>query len=106
MRKYLVKVKYTKEGTAGLLKDGGTKRQAVVDKLFKSVGGKLEAFYYALGDTDLYVIAEFPDETSVAAALLAVSASGSVTTSSTALLTPAEIDEATKKTNNYTPPGV
>ena len=105
MRKYLVKVKYTKEGTAGLLKDGGTKRQAVIEKLFNSIGGKLESFYYALGDADLYVIAEFPDETTVAAALLAVGASGSVTTSSTTLLTPAEIDEATKRTNTYTPPG-
>ena len=51
----------------GLLKDGGTGRRAAVEKLFGSVGGKVEAFYYAFGDTDLFIVADVPDNVSAAA---------------------------------------
>jgi uncharacterized protein with GYD domain len=33
---------------------------------FASVGGKVELFYYAFGDTDCYVIFEMPDNISTA----------------------------------------
>ena len=39
MAKYLVQVNYVGEGVKGLLKDGGSKRRAVVEQLFKSMGG-------------------------------------------------------------------
>jgi len=39
MPKYLFQVNYVGEGIKGLLKDGGSKRRAVTDNLFKSVGG-------------------------------------------------------------------
>ena len=105
MAKYLVKANYTIEGSKGLLKDGGTTRRAVVDKLFKSLGGSLDAFYYAFGETDLYIIADFPDEASVAAASLFVASSGGATCNITVLLTPEQIDEAAKKSPTYSPPG-
>ena len=58
-------VSYTGEGLKGLLKDGGTKRrEVVVEQLAKSLGGKLEAFYYAFGDDDLFVIFDLPDNVS------------------------------------------
>jgi uncharacterized protein with GYD domain len=41
-----------------------------VEKLFKSMGGTLESFYYAFGDTDLFIIGDFPDNPSVVAAAL------------------------------------
>lgn len=105
MPKYLVQVNYVGEGVKGLLKDGGSKRRAVVEKLFKSMGGTIEAFYYAFGDTDLYMIGDFPDHAAVAAMVLTVTATGMVTCKTTVLLTPEEVDEAAKMTPSYSPPG-
>ena len=105
MALYLLHGSYTAEGTRGLLKDGGTKRRAVVQKMVEQVGGKLHATYYALGDDDVYVIAEIPDQTTVVALSLAVNASGAIHLKTTALLTPEEIDAATKKSINYKAPG-
>ena len=44
------------EGLKGTLKDGGTKRREVVANLARSLGGNLEAFYYAFGEDDIYAI--------------------------------------------------
>jgi uncharacterized protein with GYD domain len=105
MPKYLVQANYVGEGIKGLLKDGGTGRRAAVEKLFSSVGGKIEAFYYAFGDTDLFIIADVPDNVSAAALSLTVNAVGAATARVTVLLTPEEIDAAAKKTPSYRPPG-
>src|SRR5258708_38821107 len=56
MPKYLTVASYTAEGAKGLLKEGGTARRAAVEELMKSLGGRLEAFYFAFGDNDAYVI--------------------------------------------------
>ena len=92
MAKYLIQANYVGEGIKGLLKDGGTGRRAVVEKLFGSVGGKVEAFYYAFGETDLFIIADVPDNVSAAALSLTVNAAGGATAKVTVLLTPEEID--------------
>jgi len=105
MPKYLFHANYVGEGIKGLLKDGGSKRRAVVEKLFKSLGGSLEGFYYAFGDTDLYIIAEFPNHAAVAAFVLTVTATGTVTVKTTVLLTPEEIDAAGKLTPTFSAPG-
>jgi len=105
MAKYMVQANYGGEGLHGLLKDGGTGRRTAVEKLFASVGGKVEAFYYAFGDTDLFVIADVPDNITAAALSLTVNAAGAATARITVLLTPEEIDAAAKKTPNYRPPG-
>jgi len=105
MAKYLCQANYIGEGIKGLLKDGGSKRRAAVEQLAKSLGGTVEAFYYAFGDTDLYGIADFPDDATAAAFVLTVNASGTVTCKTTVLLTPEEIDEAAKKSPVYSPPG-
>jgi uncharacterized protein with GYD domain len=105
MPKYLAHCNYVGDGINGLLKEGGTSRRAVVDKLVESVGGKVEAFYYAFGETDLYVIADLPDNESMAAVALMVAASGAIAIKTTVLITPEELDEAAKKTPLYQPPG-
>ena len=105
MPKYLIQANYVGEGIKGLLKDGGTGRRTAVEKLFSSVGGKVETFYYAFGDTDLFVIADVPDNVTAAALSLTVNAAGAATAGITVLLTPEEIDAAAKKTPNYRPPG-
>lgn len=105
MSKYLIKVSYTAEGAKGLLKDGGTKRRAVAEQALKSAGGRMEAFYFAFGETDVFVIVDAPDHATVSAASLAINASGAVHTETVVLLTPEEIDQAAKKTVTYRAPG-
>ncbi len=105
MPKYLWQASYTAEGAKGLLKEGGSKRKMAVEEALKSVGGKLEAFYYAFGDSDAIIIADLPDNISVAGASLAVNASGAAVTKTTVLLSPKEIDAACKKAWRYRPPG-
>jgi uncharacterized protein with GYD domain len=103
--RYLWKVSYTVEGAKGLLKDGGTVRQAEMRKVVKQAGGKLEAFYFALGESDAYMIAELRDSASVAAVSLAIFSSGGARITTVPLMTPAEMDVAVMEFVNYTPPG-
>ena len=105
MAKYLVEASYTAEGAKGVLKDGGTKRRQAAEAAVKSAGGKLEAFYFAFGENDVYAIMDAPDHATVAAASLAINASGAVRTRTIVLLTPEEIDQASKKGTTYTAPG-
>jgi uncharacterized protein with GYD domain len=77
----------------------------VVAQLTQSLGGTMEAFYFAFGDDDVYVIAEVPDNVTVSALSLTVNASGTVKVKTTVLLTPEEVDQAAKMTVNYRPPG-
>lgn len=105
MPKYLVIASYTAEGIRGVLKDGGTKRRQAAEAALKSVGGKVEAFYFAFGDQDVVAIIDAPDNATVAAASMAIAASGAVQTKTIVLLTPEEVDQATKKTTTYQPPG-
>lgn len=105
MPKYLLRANYVGEGVKGLLKDGGTGRRAAAEQLIQSVGGRLEAFFFAFGGTDVFVIADVPDNVSMAALALTVGASGAVATKTTVLLTPEEVDAATKKTISYRAPG-
>lgn len=105
MPKYLLKVSYTADGAKGLIKDGGSKRREAAQALVRSVGGSMEAFYYAFGSADVYGIIDVPDAASAAAMSIALAASGSVTSELTVLLTAEEIDAAAKKSPSYTPPG-
>jgi uncharacterized protein with GYD domain len=105
MPKYLIQANYVGEGLKGLLKEGGSSRRAAVEKLFGSVGSRVEAFYYAFGDTDLFIIADVPDNVTAAALSLIVNAAGAATARVTVLLTPEEIDAATRKSPTYRAPG-
>jgi uncharacterized protein with GYD domain len=105
MPKYLIEASYTAEGAKGVLKDGGTKRRQAAEQAIKTAGGKVEAFYFAFGDSDAFLIVDAPDHATLAAASLAVSASGAVRLKTVVLLTPEEIDQASKKSVSYTPPG-
>lgn len=97
MGKYLLTASYTAEGAKGLLKEGGTKRREAAEQAIRSAGGTLEAFYFAFGDSDAYVIVDAPDHATVAAASVAINASNAVKTKTIVLLSPEEIDQAVKK---------
>jgi uncharacterized protein with GYD domain len=105
MPKYLYQAAYTDEGLEGLLKEGGSKRRKAVAKAAKSLDGTLEVFYYAFGDTDVFAIVDLPDNVSASAFSLLVAAGGGATIKTTVLITPEEVDQATKKTLDYRPPG-
>ncbi|RJG08061.1 GYD domain-containing protein [Noviherbaspirillum cavernae] len=105
MPKYLIEANYVGKGVDGLLKEGGTRRRTAIDELFKSMGGTVEAFYFAFGDTDVFVIGELPDNATATALALKINAAGAATCKTTVLITPQEVDDAVKKSGVYRPPG-
>lgn len=106
MNTYLLTGNYLgANGNGGLLSEGGTSRKKTIQKLAESQGGQLIAVYYAFGETDIYAIAEMPDDASMAAISLAARASGMVNVITTPLLSPEVIDEAAKKLPSYRGPG-
>ena len=106
MSKFLMQVSFTREGTKGLTKEGGIKRRQLVEQFFGAVGGKLEVLYFAFGDTDVYAVADFPDNVSAAAVSLAANSTGAVRAKATVLITPEEMDQAVQKSEGLRPPGV
>lgn len=105
MAKYLFTGAYTTSGTQGLIKDGGSKRKAILETAVKALGGTLEAYYYAFGPNDVYGIADLPDKVGVASISLTIAATGVFKPQIVVLLTPEEIDQASRKSVAYSPPG-
>ena len=67
MPKYLIQASYSPDGVKGLLKGGGSARRAAVEAAAKSAGGRVEALYFAFGETDVYGICELPDSVTAVA---------------------------------------
>jgi|SRR5229473_1797520 len=105
MSKYLLEVNYTLDGIKGVKAKGGSARVAAAKELIEGLGGKVESFYFAFGATDVFVVADFPDNVSAAAAALTVCAGGGASARTVLLLTAAEMDEAAAKNTTYRPPG-
>ena len=105
MPKFLFEASYTPEGVKGVQSAGGTSRREAVAQVAESLGGKLESFYFAFGDSDAYVVCELPDNESAAAVALTVNAAGGATVRTVVLLTPDEVDAAAKRSVDYRPPG-
>ncbi len=89
----------------GLLAEGGSSRIEAAKQALKSVGGTLEAFYFAFGDYDFYIIVDMPDNVSTTAISFAGNVSGTFSIKTIVLLTPEEVDEAVKKSVDFRPPG-
>ena len=105
MAKYLFEANYVGEGIKGLMREGGSKRRnALVDAL-KSVGGSLECFYYAFGETDVLGVFEVAEPSDAAALSLMINSTGSVNVRLKPLMSPEDIDDAAKKTPSYRAPG-
>ena len=105
MPKYLFAASLTQSGVQGVLKEGGTGRRNAVQKTAESVGGTVEAFYFAFGDSDVYVLIDVPDAAAAAAVSMTTTASGAVRVNTTVLITPEEMDEVRSKSVQYRPPG-
>ena len=105
MPKYLILGSYSGQGLKGLLKEGGSKRREASEQAVKALGGRLEAFYYAFGKHDFVIIADLPGNVDATALSLTANMSGAVKSRVTVLMTPEEVDEATKRTVTFRPPG-
>ena len=105
MARFLIKATYTEAGIRGLMKEGGSARRANLEKLVASIGGRVEAFYFAYGEADVYSIAEVPDATTAMALSLTINASGAVKLTTIPLITAEELDAACHKTIAYRAPG-
>jgi uncharacterized protein with GYD domain len=104
MAKYLFRSKYTEQGVRGLVKEGGVARKTAIEAAIKSLEGKLESIYFALGDDDIYITVDLPNSVAAAAFGMQVGASGTARIQTVALLTAEEVDQAVKKPLNYRPP--
>ena len=105
MAKYMLAASYTAEGMQGLIKDSAKTREAAIGKMLSEAGGKLDAVYWSLGDSDAIVICDLPDGITAAAMAMTVTASGAVKTKTTPLFTAKEVDEAISKKVSYRAPG-
>jgi uncharacterized protein with GYD domain len=105
MPKFLFEASYTQDGVKGVQSAGGSSRRDAVAQVAESAGGRMEAFYFAFGDRDAYVIADLPDNESATAVALTVNAAGGATVKTVVLLTPEEVDAAAQRSVEYRPPG-
>jgi len=104
---YLTRFSYTPATWAKLISHPEDRRAAATEYI-EAVGGKLHGFWYAFGDHDGYNLWEAPDDVSMAATALALSAGGALSeVHTTVLLTVDETLEALRKasTIGYRPPG-
>ena len=104
MAKYLFQASYTATGAKGLAAEGGSSRREQVANMMQSMGGQLDSFYFAFGSSDVFGIADIPDNVTAAAISLAINSSGAVSTKIVVLITPEEMDQASKKSVAYRPP--
>ena len=104
---YLTRFSYTPETWARLVKHPEDRR-AAARQYVESVGGKLHGFWYAFGEHDAYNLWEAPDNVSMAATAIAISAGGALSSfHTTPLLTVEETVAALQKAASikYRAPG-
>jgi uncharacterized protein with GYD domain len=105
MAKYLFQGSLSQQGIAGLRKEGGSGRHKAIEATITGLGGTVEAFYFAFGNTDVVVVADLPDNVAAGAVSTAVSASGAGSMKTTVLITPDEMDNIASTEVAFRPPG-
>ena len=105
MPKFLFETTYKTEAIRGLQKEKGSSRKQAVEKLLASLDGKLEAFYYAMGEHDVVTIVDLPNAESAAAMSFAGMGTGMVRVKTTPLLTVEEVDRALARKVAFRGPG-
>jgi uncharacterized protein with GYD domain len=106
MARYLIQVSIKPEVFATMIKNPQD-RGAAVRPIFEAAGGKLEEYYFAIGENTVYILAEVPDQMSLEALCMATLAGGAITSiKMTALLTAQEAIGVMKKAAEvaYRPP--
>lgn len=85
MAYYMFQASFTAEAWAKMVREPQNREQSirpVVEKL----GGKLIGYWFAFGDSDAVVIVQMPDNVSAAAASLAATAGGAISSLKTTVL--------------------
>jgi uncharacterized protein with GYD domain len=94
---YMITANYTAQGIEGIRAKGAKSRVDAVRARLDGVGGSLESFYFAFGDTDVFAVADVPGDEAAAAVAMTINATGAVSVRTTKLLTVEQVD--------YAPPG-
>jgi uncharacterized protein with GYD domain len=97
MALYLMRFSYTPETWSKLMQNPEDRRDAARSYI-EEVGGALHGFWYGFGEYDAYAILEAPDNVSMAAVVLAITAGGALASvETTVLMTVEETLEALAK---------
>ena len=83
---YMYQAAYTPESWAAQMKNPQNRVEAVGRQVCEAVGGKLVGGWLCFGEYDLVIIADVPDNESMAAVALAVGAGGAIKASKTTVL--------------------
>jgi len=97
MAYFLLQLSYKPEAWAAMIKNPQDRSKAV-ESAIEKLGGKMERFWMAFGESDIVGIVEMPNNVSAAAFSMAVAAGGACqNVRTTPLLTVAEAQDAMKK---------
>ena len=104
----LYRLRFSKDAIKALVKNPQDRTEAA-RAIIESTGGKLHHYFFAFGDFDVVVLAEYPDGTSMAAASMVVGSAGVADgMETTVLLTMDEAVAAMQKAkdaaSSYVPP--
>jgi uncharacterized protein with GYD domain len=102
MSMYLYIGSYSAEGRKGLMAEGGSSREAATRALFESMGGSVERYAFAMGSFDFVIIADMPDDRVALIPPLIANSTGTVSVTTTKLLTPLEMDAVTSLAQSFT----
>ena len=95
MATYVSLINWTEQGVRGFAQTA--QRADDARRTATSLGGEIRDIYWTLGPYDVVVVAEFPDDETATAYLLAVGAKGNVRTTSMRAFTAEEIQEIIRK---------
>jgi uncharacterized protein with GYD domain len=104
---YLTRFSYTPATWAKLIQQPEDRRVAAAQYI-EAVGGTMHGFWYAFGQHDAYSVYDAPDNVSIAAMAIAISAGGALSSfETTVLLTVEETLDALQRAASisYRPPG-
>src|SRR6185312_10288978 len=102
MARYLIQATYNADARKAFIAHPQDRIPGVAT-LMERLGGKLECFYFSMGEFDVTAIAELPDDTSAVAGALAVTGAGHLAAyHTTKLLTGDEMVEAMTKAHGLT----
>jgi len=83
---YMYEAAYTAESLAAQLKNPQNRADAVGRAACEAVGGKLIGSWYCFGDYDLIIVADVPNNESMAALALAIAAGSAIKSAKTTVL--------------------
>ena len=88
MPTYIAMLKWTQQGLQNLKQSPS--RLDATRKSFEAAGVKMKDFYMVMGQYDLIVVLDAPDDSSLAKAILATTSSGSISSETCRAFTEAE----------------